>query len=54
MLERLEAIVATQRQFLDDASHELRVPLTVVRGNVEVLELESDPAERASMTLMIT
>jgi two-component system, OmpR family, sensor kinase len=49
MLERLEAVVAAQREFLDDASHELRVPLTVVRGNVEVLELETDPQERALM-----
>jgi two-component system OmpR family sensor kinase len=54
MLERLEAVVAAQRQFLDDASHELRVPLTVIRGNVEVLELESDPAERAAMIQLIT
>lgn len=54
MLERLEAVVATQRQFLDYASHELRVPLTVVRGNVEVLELEADPAQRAEMIDMIT
>jgi two-component system OmpR family sensor kinase len=54
MLGRLEAVVATQRQFLDDASHELRVPLTVIRGNVEVLELEPDPAERATMIQMIT
>jgi signal transduction histidine kinase len=54
MLGRLEAVVATQRQFLDDASHELRVPLTVIRGNVEVLEMEPDPAERATMIQMIT
>jgi two-component system, OmpR family, sensor kinase len=54
MLERLEAVVAAQRDFLDDASHELRVPLTVVRGNVEVLELESDPQERAAMIQMVT
>jgi two-component system, OmpR family, sensor kinase len=54
MLERLEAAFATQRQFLDYASHELRVPLTVVRGNVEVLELVDDPDERASMILLVT
>jgi two-component system, OmpR family, sensor kinase len=54
MLERLEAVVAAQREFLDDASHELRVPLTVVRGNVEVLEYESDPEERAAMIRMAT
>jgi signal transduction histidine kinase len=54
MLERLESVFATQRRFLDDASHELRVPLTVVRGNVEVLELEADPEERAAMIAVIT
>jgi two-component system, OmpR family, sensor kinase len=54
MLERLESVFATQRRFLDDASHELRVPLTVVRGNVEVLELEADPEERAAMIDVIT
>ena len=54
MLSRLEAAFATQRQFLDDASHELRVPLTVVRGNVEILELEPDAEERAAMVTVIT
>jgi signal transduction histidine kinase len=54
MLERLEGAFATQRAFLDDVSHELRVPLTVVRGNVEVLELVDDPDERAEMITIIT
>jgi two-component system, OmpR family, sensor kinase len=54
MLSRLEAVLATQRQFLDDASHELRVPLTVIRGNVEVLEFEVDADERAAMISLIT
>jgi signal transduction histidine kinase len=54
MLERLESAFATQREFLDDASHELRVPLAVVRGNVDVLELVDDPDERAEMITVIT
>ena len=54
MLGRVESSFATQRQFLDDASHELRVPLTVVRGNVEILELEKDPAERSAMIAVVT
>jgi signal transduction histidine kinase len=54
MLERLESSFAAQRDFLDDASHELRVPLAVVRGNVEVLELVDDAAERARMIAVIT
>ncbi|MGH3774444.1 MAG: histidine kinase dimerization/phospho-acceptor domain-containing protein [Pseudonocardiaceae bacterium] len=45
MMERLQAAFATQREFLDDASHELRTPITIIRGNLELLG--DDPAERA-------
>lgn len=44
MVERLEEAFATQRQFLDDAGHELRTPITIVRGHLELLE--EDPEER--------
>jgi signal transduction histidine kinase len=54
MLARLEGAFATQRNFLDEVSHELRAPLTVIRGHVELLDLEEDPQERASTTLLIT
>jgi signal transduction histidine kinase len=59
MLERLEAAFATQRRFVDDAGHELRTPITVIRGHLEVMgddpddrrrtmELVSDELERMS------
>lgn len=54
MLGRLERAFAAQRQFLDDASHELRAPLTVIRGHVELLELETDPEERKATITLIT
>lgn len=54
MLARLERAFATQRDFLEEVSHELRGPLTVIRGHVELLDLEDDPQERASTTLLIT
>jgi two-component system, OmpR family, sensor kinase len=54
MLGRLDRAFATQRNFLDEVSHELRAPLTVIRGHVELLDLEEDPDERASTTLLIT
>jgi signal transduction histidine kinase len=44
MLDRLEAAFATQRRFVDDAGHELRTPITVIRGHLELLE--DDPDER--------
>jgi signal transduction histidine kinase len=45
MLDRLERAFAAQRRFVDDASHELKTPLTIVRGNLELLD--DDPHERA-------
>jgi signal transduction histidine kinase len=35
--EQLEASLQLQRQFVGDASHQLRTPLTSLRGNVELL-----------------
>ena len=37
MLERLESAFVTQRRFIDDASHELRTPITIIRGHLEVM-----------------
>jgi two-component system, OmpR family, sensor kinase len=44
MVGRLERAFASQRQFIDDAGHELRTPITIIRGHLELLE--DDPAER--------
>jgi two-component system, OmpR family, sensor kinase len=44
MLDRLEEAFLIQRQFVDDAGHELRTPITIIRGHLEVAE--DDPDER--------
>lgn len=44
MLDRLEASFQTQRDFIDDAGHELRTPVTIIRGHLELLG--DDPGER--------
>lgn len=54
MLGRLEHAFSTQRQFLDDASHELRSPLTVIRGHIELIELDETPQQRAETVSLVT
>ena len=52
MLDRVESAFRSQRQFLDDAGHELRTPITVIRGHLELLG--DDPIERAEVRAIVT
>ncbi|MFT4230388.1 MAG: HAMP domain-containing sensor histidine kinase [Microbacterium sp.] len=38
MLDRLEDSVGVQRQLLDDVRHELKTPITIVRGHLEMMD----------------
>jgi signal transduction histidine kinase len=51
MLGSLEAAYAAQRRFVDDAAHELRAPLTVIQGNLALLQAPQalGPDERAQV-----
>jgi two-component system, OmpR family, sensor kinase len=51
MLDRLEQAFAEQRRFVSDASHEMRTPITIVRGQLEVLREDSGLSEEHKETL---
>lgn len=44
MLDRLEGAIDAQRRLLDDVGHELKTPITIVRGHLELVDPD-DPAD---------
>ncbi|MGP3969504.1 sensor histidine kinase [Streptomyces sp. 6N223] len=57
MLDRLELAFTAQRRFVDDAGHELRTPITIVRGHLELMNAGEGPdsaAERRETLRLVT
>ncbi len=52
MLDRLESVFQSQREFVQNTNHELRDPLTIVRGHLQLLE--DDPDERRRTVQLVT
>jgi signal transduction histidine kinase len=44
MMERIQTSFDTQRNFINDAGHELRTPITIIRGHLELMG--DDPEEQ--------
>jgi signal transduction histidine kinase len=52
MLDRVGNGVAAQRRFLDDAGHELRTPITIVRGHLDVMDADDPDDVRQTVALV--
>jgi two-component system OmpR family sensor kinase len=52
MLDRLQSAFASQKAFISDAGHELRTPITIIRGHLELLG--DDPHERRETVQLVT
>lgn len=50
MIERIDAAMTAQRRLLSDVSHQLRTPLTVARGHLEVLEHTGEIRDPAAVS----
>ncbi len=51
MMDRLETAFRSQREFVNDAGHELRTPITIVRGHLELMGNEPDE-QRETLALV--
>lgn len=53
MLDRLQWALGSQRRMVDDAGHELRTPITVIRGHLELMDRDDPEDVEATRALAI-
>jgi signal transduction histidine kinase len=51
MMDRLQATFVSQRTFINDAGHELRTPITIIRGHLELMG--DDPDEQRETIALV-
>lgn len=51
MMDRIEAAFDSQRNFVNDAGHELRTPITIIQGHLELMG--DDPQEQVETKALI-
>ena len=52
MLDRLQSAFVNQRHFLNEVSHELRMPITIIQGHLELMG--DDPQEQQETVELVT
>jgi signal transduction histidine kinase len=52
MMDRIETAFHTQRNFINDAGHELKTPITIIRGHLELMDTDSQ-SQQETVELVI-
>lgn len=52
MMDRLESSFISQRNFVNDAGHELRTPITIMRGHLELMSTHPDEQQETLEVVM--
>lgn len=53
MLDRLDSALTSQRQLLDDVRHELKTPITIIRGHLELIDVDNAAEVRAARDVAV-
>lgn len=51
MMDRLQTAFISQQDFINDASHELRTPITIIQGHLDLME--DDPEEQQEVLALV-
>jgi signal transduction histidine kinase len=51
MMDRLQTAFSSQREFVNDAGHELKTPITIIQGHLELMG--DDPIERQETLMLV-
>lgn len=53
MMDRLQALITSQKELIQNAGHELRTPITIIRGNIELLHEDDGESREETVRLVL-
>lgn len=53
MMDRLQSLITSQKELIQNAGHELRTPITIIRGNIELLHEDDEEAREETVRLVL-
>jgi signal transduction histidine kinase len=53
MMDRLQALITSQKELIQNAGHELRTPITIIRGNIELLHDDDEEPREETIRLVL-